>query len=128
MTESSGASFPGFGSEEIRNLPATEIVTGTEELTQATMTLALADPDEVSVKQASSVAPSLGDSRADQSSLIIQLNPEELRSGLGRRSHHSEREDSGSSPSSQEDSHSVPSSSCPRSIRHRSPAPISPFR
>ena len=59
MSESSGTSFPGFGSEEICNLPAMEIVTGTEELPQATLTLALADPDEGSVGQASSIVPSL---------------------------------------------------------------------
>ena len=71
MSESSGAFFPGFRSEEIRNLPATEMVTGTEELPQATSTLTNTDSEEVSVRQASSVVPSLGDSRADHSSMII---------------------------------------------------------
>ena len=61
MSDSSGAFFPGFGSEEICNLPAREIVTGTEELPQATLTLALTDPDEVLVRQASSVTPLLGE-------------------------------------------------------------------
>ena len=71
--------------EEIRNL------TATEKLPQVTLTLALTDPDEISVGQASSVAPSLGDSRADQSSFIIDLIHEELCRGLGHRSHRSER-------------------------------------
>ena len=90
--------------EEIRNLPATERVTGTEELSQATSTQANTDTEEVSFRQASSIAPL-------------------LRRGLGRRSHCSEREDSGSSHSSQEDSHSVRSTSRSRSSRRHSPAP-----
>ena len=74
-------------------------------ITPATLTLSITDPNELSDRQASSVAPSLGDSRADQSSLIRELIREELLWGLGRRGHRSEREDSGSSPSSHEVSH-----------------------
>ena len=62
------------------------------------MTLAITDPNRVSVRQASSVAPSLGDLWADQSSLIRELICEELCRGLGCRSRHLKREDSWSSP------------------------------
>ena len=54
--------------------------------------------------------------------MIKRLIREELRRGLGCRSRRSEREDFGSSPSLQEDSHSVRSSSRLCSSRHRSPA------
>ena len=53
MSESGGAFFPGSGLEEIHKLPAMEIVTGCEEITPATLTLAITDPDEVSVRRAS---------------------------------------------------------------------------
>ena len=53
MSESSGASFPIFGSEELCNLLATENVTSSGETPQSTLTLARTDLDEVSVRQTS---------------------------------------------------------------------------
>ena len=95
---------------------------GTEELSQANSSRANTGTEEVSVRQVSSAAPSL-DPQVDHSSMIRHVIREELHRGLGRRSHHSERDDSGSSPSSQEDSHSIRSSSRSRSSRQRLPAP-----
>ena len=104
MSESGGASFPGFGSKEIRNIPAIETVTGPEELPQATLTQADTGPEEVSVRQASLFANSLEDSLSDQStcSLIRKLVFEELCRGLDRCSSRSERKGSSSSPTSQD--------------------------
>ena len=65
MSESSGPSFPGFGLEELCNLPATEMVTGSVETRQSTMTRAHTDNEEVSVKQ-DNPAASRGDSQSDQ--------------------------------------------------------------
>ena len=125
MSESIGASFPSSWSEEIRNLPGMEIVTGSKEITPANLTLAITDPDEELVRQ--SVVPLLGDSRADQSTLIGELICEELRRAGAwiTGSRHSEREVTGSSPSSQEDFHLVRSLSCPRSMRYHSTSPSS---
>ena len=67
MSELSGASFPGFGSEEIRNLPATEMVTGSGEIVQSTQTQARTDHDEVWSRQDSQAALR-GDSQPDQGS------------------------------------------------------------
>ena len=61
MSESSGASFPGFGSEEFRKLPTTETVMGSLEIPQFTETPANTGPGEVSVRQASLDVPSQGD-------------------------------------------------------------------
>ena len=101
MSESSGASFPSFGLEEIRNLPAMEMVTGSEEIAQSTQTQARTDHDEVWSRQVSPAA-SRGDSQPDQSSLIRDLIHVELRRGLGCRSRCSEREGSSSSSSSED--------------------------
>ena len=95
---------------------------GTEELSQTTTSRAHTDTEEVSVRQASSVAPSLGDPQADHFSMIRRLIREELCTGSDLRSCCSEREDSESSPLSQEDSHSVRSSSQSRSSGHSSSA------
>ena len=116
MSESSGASFPGFGSEEIRNLPATETVTAPVEQPQTTRIQASTEHAEVLSRQASPVGPPLGDSHPVQSSMIRELIREELRRGLGRRSRRSERE---GPPAGSLSSH------CPLrvSTRHRSSAP-----
>ena len=70
MCESSGASFSGFGLEEICHLPTMEHVMGTGELPQSAQNQAHAGSDEVSARQANSAAPSLGDSQTDPASLI----------------------------------------------------------
>ena len=119
MSESSGASFPGFGLEEVCNLAATETVTGSGEILRATSIHANADQGEVSNRQGSLAAPPWGDSPPDQADLIRELIHEELRRGLGRHSHRLEREGSSSTPSSQEGSRSSQS----HSFRHRSHAP-----
>ena len=67
MSKLSGASFPGFGPEEIRNFPAMEMVTGSVEIAQSTQTQALTDHDEVSSRQVSP-AVSREDSQPDQES------------------------------------------------------------
>ena len=64
MSESSGTSFPSFGSGEICNLPATKLATGSEEIAQSTMTQAHTDHGEVSARQVSPSA-SRGDSQPD---------------------------------------------------------------
>ena len=107
MSESSGASFPGFGSEEVCNLLATETVTGFGETPHATCIQA--DQGELLNRQGSMAVPPWGDSRPVQANLIRDLLREELRRGLGRRSHRSERESSLSSSSSQEGSRLSPS-------------------
>ena len=89
MSESSSTSFPRFGSEQIRNLHATELITGSREMSQSTMTRAHTDHGEVSASQVSP-ADSRGDSQPDQSSLIRDLIRDELRRSLGRRSRHLE--------------------------------------
>ena len=100
MSESSGVSLPGFGSEKIHNLPITEIVMGTVELPQDIMTQTNAGPTEVSNRQVITIAPSLDDSQAAS---IRDLIHKELWSSLGRSSFPSERKDNTSFPSSQED-------------------------
>ena len=90
MSESSGTFLPRFDSEEICNLPATELITGSGEIAQSTTTQAHTDHKEVSVRQVS-LAGLRGDSQPDQSSLIRELIREELRRGLGRRSRLLER-------------------------------------
>ena len=69
MFKSSGASFPGFGSEEIYNLQATETVAGTVELPQTAETQVPPGTNEVLSRQVNTTAPSLGDSQADQASV-----------------------------------------------------------
>ena len=64
MSES-GASFPGFGSEEVRNFPATETVTGSGEIPRTTVTQANTDHEEVSIRQGSPAVPPWGDSLPD---------------------------------------------------------------
>ena len=115
MSESSGASFPGFGSEEVCDLPTTETVTGSGETPRATCIQANADQGEVLSRQGSAVMPPRGDSPPYQAILIRDLIREELRRGLGR---YSERESSVSSSSSQEGCRSMQS----QSFRHRSRA------
>ena len=83
---------------ETRNLPSMEIFIDAEELPLATSTLANTDSEEVSVRQANSAAPLLGDSRTDYSSMIRHLIRVELHRGLGHRCRRSEREDSGPLP------------------------------
>ena len=85
MSELSDASFPHFGPEEIRNLPAMEMITGSVEIAQPTQTQALTDHNEVSSRQVS-LATWRGDSQPDQSRLIRNLICEELRRVLGGRS------------------------------------------
>ena len=112
MSESSGASFPGFDSEEVHNLPAMETVTGSGETPCATCIQASADQGEVLNRQGSAAVPPRGDLPPVQANLIRDLICEVLRRGLGRRSRRSERKGSVSSYSSQS-----------RSFRHRFCAP-----
>ena len=65
MSESSEASFPGFDSGDICNLPATEGDTGTGS-PQLTSLPTNTDPDEAMAGQVSAVVPPRGDSPADQ--------------------------------------------------------------
>ena len=118
MSKLSGTSFPIFDSEEICNLPARELVIGSDEIAQSTSTQTHTDHKEVLVRQASSAA-SRGDSQPDQSSLIREFLREELRRGLGCCGCRSEREGSSSSPSLPEGSRLL----CSRSVRDRSRAP-----
>ena len=81
-------SFPGFGSEEIHSLSATEIDTGSPETPQATSSQSNADTSEVLDKQVADTALPLGKSQADRASSIIC---KELRRGAGCRGHHCRR-------------------------------------
>ena len=119
MTETSGASFSGFDSEEILNLPATEVVSGAGTAAPTTCFNASASQGEAMSRQVSTPVPPRGDSQADQATLIRDLIRDELRKGLGHRSHHSQRQGSASSSSSQEGSRSSRSRSVSRS---RSPS------
>ena len=66
MSESSSVtSFPGFGSDELRNLSTMEMVTGSGEKPWSTTTPAHTDHDDVSSRQGS-LAASMGDSHTDQ--------------------------------------------------------------
>ena len=124
MSETSEATFPGFDSGDIRNLPATEVVTGTG-TPQLTSPPASTSQAEAMSRQGSAVIPPRGDSPSDQTNLIRDLIREELRRGLGHRSRRSQREDSGSSSSSQEGSRSSRSrrhSRSPSSRHRRSPS------
>ena len=103
---SSGASFPGLDSEEVRNLLATETVTGSGE--------ASVDQGEAMNRQGRAAVPPRGDSPLDQANLIRDLIREELRRVLGRRGRRSQREGSASS-SVQEGSRSSRSRSSRRS-------------
>ena len=79
----------------------------------------MADRPEVLNRQGSAAVSPQGYSPPGQANLIRDFIREELRRGLGRRDHHSEREDSVSSSSSQEGSRSLHS----RLSRHHSRAP-----
>ena len=70
MTETSGASFPRFDSEEDRNLPATEVITGSGETPSTTCFNASADKGEAMTRQGSAAVPPRGDSLTDQANLI----------------------------------------------------------
>ena len=119
MSETSEASFPGFDLGDIRNLPATEVVTGTPQITSLP---ASTDQDEAMTRQGSAAVLPHGDSPAVQASLIRNLIREEVRRGMGHRSRRSEREDSVSSSSSQEGSRSSRTSHSRSSRGSRSPS------
>ena len=81
---SSGTSFPRFDSEEIHNLPATEVFTGSVETAPAAETPVNTESLDVSVRQAdASIAPSAVITPADIS--LRNLIPDELRRGGDRR-------------------------------------------
>ena len=90
MSETSEATFRGFDSGDIRNLPATEAVTGTG-TPQLTSLPASTGQVEAMSRHGSAVVPPRGDSSSDQTSLIRNIY-EELRRGLGRRCCRAERE------------------------------------
>ena len=69
MSELSGASFPGFGSEEVRNL---ETVTGSGETPRAICIQANADQGEVLNRQGSAAVLPQGDSLPDQANLHVR--------------------------------------------------------
>ena len=117
-------------SGDIRNLPTTEVVTGTG-AQQITSLPARTDQGEAMSRQGSVAVLHRGDLPADQSSLIRNIIREKLRRGLGRRIRRSERGNSVSSSSSQEgsrlscSSHSLSnrhSRSPPSSHHSRSPS------
>ena len=80
MSESSDGSFSGFGSEELGNLPATEMVIGYGKTPRSTTTRVHTDHDEILVRQISSATPK------ETRRLIREIILEELCRGLG---HHS---------------------------------------
>ena len=84
MTETSGASFPRFDSEDIRNLQTTEVITGLGETPRTTCFHASADQGEAMTRQGSAAVPPHGDSLTDQANLMRDLIHEELLRGLGR--------------------------------------------
>ena len=77
MSETSEASFPGFDSGDIRNLPATEAVTSTG-TPQITSLPDHTEQDEAMIRQGSAAVPPHGDSPADQKS-----NTRRAAQGLG---------------------------------------------
>ena len=126
MSETSEETFPGFDSGDIHNLPATEAVTGTS-TPQLTSLQASTSQVEAMSRQGNAVVPPYIDSPSDQTSMIREIIRKELRRGMGHRRRRLEREDSGSSSSSQEGSrsfrssrsHSSRHSHSPSSSRHR---------
>ena len=66
MTEISCASFPEFDSEEIHNLPATEIVAGSGQTSNTTCFHASASQGEAMARQGSAAVPLHGDLPVDQ--------------------------------------------------------------
>ena len=87
-----------------------EVVAGSGQTPHTTSFHASASQGEAMTRQGSAAVPPREDSPAVQANLIRDLIREELRRGLGCRSHRSQREDSGSSSSSQEGSRSSHSS------------------